>query len=239
MPSARVVNHSGCSVTHGWSGAHCSARSSATSRPVLARPAATNVAEVGQRAQLGVDRVVAALGRADRPRRADVGRLGGQRVVPALAVDPADRVDRRQVDHVEAHRGDAGQPPGRGGEGAVPAACRPVDHRALGAGEELVPGGEERPLPVDPERVRGRRVTSSRTGCARAGRPARAPGDPYAQRQRRCRAAPRAAASPAARRRARFAARSSSAAPLGQVVGQVLAPWPASIFLLTAWRQVR
>lgn len=32
-PSTRVVNHSGCSVTHGWSGEHWSARSSATSMP--------------------------------------------------------------------------------------------------------------------------------------------------------------------------------------------------------------
>ena len=33
VPSARVVNHSGCSRAHGWSGAHCSAKSSATSMP--------------------------------------------------------------------------------------------------------------------------------------------------------------------------------------------------------------
>src|SRR5450759_3159291 len=33
VPSARVVNHSGCAATHGWSGEHCSARSSATSIP--------------------------------------------------------------------------------------------------------------------------------------------------------------------------------------------------------------
>src|SRR5680860_1241583 len=32
VPSARVVNHSGWLLTHGWSGAHCSARSRATSR---------------------------------------------------------------------------------------------------------------------------------------------------------------------------------------------------------------
>ena len=33
VPSARTVNHSGCSSTHGWSGAACSARSMATSMP--------------------------------------------------------------------------------------------------------------------------------------------------------------------------------------------------------------
>jgi hypothetical protein len=34
VPSARVVNHSGCEVTHGWSGAACSARSIAISSPL-------------------------------------------------------------------------------------------------------------------------------------------------------------------------------------------------------------
>ena len=33
VPSGRTVNHSGCSATHGWSGAHWSAKSSATSMP--------------------------------------------------------------------------------------------------------------------------------------------------------------------------------------------------------------
>ena len=32
-PSASTVNHSGCSLTHGWSGVACSARSMATSSP--------------------------------------------------------------------------------------------------------------------------------------------------------------------------------------------------------------
>src|SRR3954451_21805784 len=33
VPSALVVNHSGCAATHGWSGAQLSAKSIATSRP--------------------------------------------------------------------------------------------------------------------------------------------------------------------------------------------------------------
>ena len=44
VPSARVVNHSGCAVTHGWSGEHCSAMSSATSMP-RSRAAATNASK--------------------------------------------------------------------------------------------------------------------------------------------------------------------------------------------------
>ena len=35
-PSARIVNQFGCSVTHGWSGEACSAKSSATSKPFSA-----------------------------------------------------------------------------------------------------------------------------------------------------------------------------------------------------------
>ena len=40
VPSGSTVNHSGCSLAHGWSGAHCSARSSAISIP-WSRAAAT------------------------------------------------------------------------------------------------------------------------------------------------------------------------------------------------------
>ena len=77
------------------------------------------VVEVVDRAQLRVHGVVAALVAADRPRRADVLGRGGDRVVAALAVHLADRMDRRQVHHVEAHLGDARQRLRRGGERAV------------------------------------------------------------------------------------------------------------------------
>ena len=72
----------------------------------------------------------------------------------ALAEGRADRVDRRQVDHVEAHRGDRGQPLGRGAEGAR--ARRPAGAHlgALRAREQLVPGPEQRPLPLDVQRHR-------------------------------------------------------------------------------------
>ena len=58
--------------------------------------------EVVERAEVGMDRGVAALLAADRPRAADVVLLRGERVVAALAVRDADRMDRRQVDDVEA-----------------------------------------------------------------------------------------------------------------------------------------
>ena len=75
--------------------------------------------EVLERAEVGVDGVVAALGRPDRPRGADVVGARVEGVVAALAVDAADGVDRRQVDDVEAHVGHGGQPLRGGAE-----ACR-------------------------------------------------------------------------------------------------------------------
>src|SRR5262249_5360057 len=114
--------------------------------------------EVGERAQLWVDRIVAAGRGADSPRRARVARPGVQGVVAPLAGRGPDGVDGRQVDHVEAHAGDALQPARRGAQRAahrLPAAHR-VDLHALRAGEELVPGAVQRPLPVHHERVGGR-----------------------------------------------------------------------------------
>ena len=58
----------------------------------------------------------------------------------------ADRVDRRQVDDVEAHRG-------RPLELALGVAKRPVAAGDVGAGKELVPGGEARPLAIDDDLV--------------------------------------------------------------------------------------
>ena len=154
VPSARVVNHSGWLVTQGWSGAHCSARSSATSRPTVVGLGDEGV-EVVDRAEVGVDGVVAAVLGADRPRRAGVALGRGQGVVGALAVDLADRVDRRQVDDVEAHVGDGVEPLGRGREGAAgDLAGLGVVGRALGAREELVPAAVERARAVGVHRER-------------------------------------------------------------------------------------
>ena len=85
--------------------------------------------------------------------RADVGRLAAGELggVRALAVDLADRVDRRQVDDVEAHLGDGGQALHRGAEGAAAQHAVGVGRGALAAREELVPGAVERALAVDPD----------------------------------------------------------------------------------------
>ena len=96
--------------------------------------------EVLDRAQAGLDGGVAAFVAADRPRAAGVVWLRVERVVATLSEGVADGVDRREVEDVEAHRRDGGEPVG----GCFPEA-------ALGPGEQLVPGAEHRPLPVDPQ----------------------------------------------------------------------------------------
>jgi hypothetical protein len=109
--------------------------------------------EVVDGAELRLDGVVATVGRTDRPRRADVAGTGVDVVVAALAVHSADGVDRRQVDDVEAHRGDAVELLRGGDERAVDRAALLVD-AAGGAREELVPGAEQGPLPVDVDLLR-------------------------------------------------------------------------------------
>ncbi len=101
-----------------------------------------------------MDRVVPTLVGADRPRRPGVVLLGHQAVVGTLAVDPADRVDRREVHHVEAHRSDRVEPLRRGAEVARddPAGLL-VLVGALAAREELVPRAVERTRPVDVQLV--------------------------------------------------------------------------------------
>ncbi|MCF0089077.1 hypothetical protein B0E37_04165 [Streptomyces sp. MH192] len=100
-----------------------------------------------------MDRVVPALGRADRPGAADVGLARGERVVGPLAEGRPDGVDGRQVDDVETHLRDGRKSFRGGAEGAVQ---RRVRLPALAAREELVPRAEQRPLPLHPERERGR-----------------------------------------------------------------------------------
>ena len=113
VPSGRWWNHSGCFCTQGWSGEHCSAKSSATSRPQLARPGARSGRSPRACPGPGGRRRGRPPGSRSPRARPTSSRAGGQGVVAALAEGGADRVDRRQVDDVEAHRGDRRQPPRR------------------------------------------------------------------------------------------------------------------------------
>ena len=61
-------------------------------------------------------------------------------------------MDRRQIDDVEAHGGEGGQPLGGGAQRAADRPPPLGHHGPLRAREELVPGAEQRPLPVHLER---------------------------------------------------------------------------------------
>jgi hypothetical protein len=101
-------------------------------------------AEAVEVAELGVERVVAALLRADRVGATGVVGRRCQRVVAALAIGPADRMDRREVEHVEAEVAHVRKAGDHVIEGAVA-----VGAAGLRAGEELVPGAELSALTVD------------------------------------------------------------------------------------------
>src|SRR5207302_9562454 len=79
-------------------------------------------------AETRVDGGMASLGRADGPRTAGVADAGVEAVVPPLATGPANGMDGRQVEDVEAHGRHAGDPFGGG---------RQASFRAR---EQLVPG---------------------------------------------------------------------------------------------------
>lgn len=95
-----------------------------------------------------MDRLVAALLAADRIRAAGVAGLGTQGIVAALAMGAADGVDRREIENVEAHRGDLRQAPDHVVEGTV--ACRVAAFRAR---KQLVPTGEARQRSLHLHRV--------------------------------------------------------------------------------------
>src|SRR5690606_32433366 len=101
-------------------------------------------ADVLDGAELGVHVLVPALLAADGPGTARVARLGHRVVVAALAMRDADGVDRRQVEHVEAHRRDVGEARLAVLQRAVAALLEGARSR-----EHLVPGAEARALAVD------------------------------------------------------------------------------------------
>src|SRR6188472_218018 len=111
---------------------------------------ADQAGEVGVVAETRMDRVVPALGRADRPGAPDIARLGAFGIVAALAVRAANRVDRREVDDVEAELRELRDDPCHTGEPAP------------GSREQLVPGARAGALPLhlDLERATARRLAA-------------------------------------------------------------------------------
>ncbi len=201
--------------------------------------------EVLHPAELRVDRVVAALGRADRPGGARVVRLGVQGVVRALAERRADRVDRREVEDVEAHLGHGGQAFHRAAEGPDwgPRRAQRVERaRPRSGGNELVPGAEEGAAARCTTRgYRAVAVTCSRSGCRSirewtsgafaASRPRHRRDRDLPQRARHRRSA--AERLPAG---TTSAARSNSRAPSSHMSST---SWPRGILMAASCHQVR
>ena len=244
VPSGRTVNHSGC-ATQGWSGA---ALQGEVQRHLHAQVAGA----VDERVEVrpgcpvrGGRRVVPAVGRADRPRRAHVAGGSGSGIDArcwALAVHRADGVDRRQVDHVEAHRGDPVQL--LAAVTKVPCTGRPASSRP--------PVERGKNSYQDPNSARGRstytccgrpRVISSRTGrsamiawTAGRGRGRRAPA--AAATCRAARSPRRTAGRGWARSAGRRPTRCSSRAPTSRSLASSSGPCPALSLTVTACRQV-
>src|SRR5438067_13798852 len=126
-----------------------------------------------------MDRLVATFGAADGPGASDVVGRRLERVVLSLARGAADRMDRRQVDDVEAQLFDVGVHPRGIAERAV------APRRSGRAREELVPGAEdgalalgedaqflrmtdgEAAMRVSPRRIREPRIERNRDGGRR------------------------------------------------------------------------
>ena len=104
------------------------------------------LAKLLEGSELGMNGRVTSQLRSDRPRTPGLTLVSLQGVVPSLAEALSDRMNRRQVQHVESHRGDVRKPLGRGCERAV------LPTGPGRSGEHLVPGREPCTLPIDGDR---------------------------------------------------------------------------------------
>ena len=96
-PSGRWWNHSGCSLTQGWSGRALQGVVERHLHPVALALAATSSVKSSSVPSSGWMAVWPPSADADGPRAAGVVGPGFEGVVAALAVGVADRVDRREV----------------------------------------------------------------------------------------------------------------------------------------------
>src|SRR5215475_1901366 len=114
------------------------------------RAGAHQAPKIVERPKLGMYGVVAALGGADGIWTARIAGFATQRIVAALEVDAADRMDGGQIQHIETHRRDVGQAVDTIVKGAVVA-----EHRRLTTRHHLVPGTCPRDRPVDHQQISG------------------------------------------------------------------------------------
>ena len=165
VPSARVVNHSGCSVDPGVVGGGLQREVERDLEPELAGLGHEGV-EVVEVAEVGVDGVVAAVPLPMAHGEPDVVGAGVRVLLGPLRLTSPMGWIRRQVDTSKPMSATAGSR--AAAVRKVPLTTLPEASvpRALGAREELVPAGEQRPLPVDAERVGALAVSRSRRGWA-------------------------------------------------------------------------
>ena len=98
---------------------------------------------------------------ADGPRTAGIVCIRGQTVVPPLPEAPADRVNRRKIDHIESEVCDVGEMCGRVLKCAAASGIGTARAR-----KEFVPGAEPCPLAIDPDTER---LGRCRAGSIRVG----------------------------------------------------------------------
>jgi len=103
-------------------------------------------AEILQRAQFAMNRVVVAFGGSDGVGTVRIAFIGRHPIVAAIAVRLPNRVDRRDIDDVKSHCRDIRQP-----RHAVPESAVLAGRLALAARHHLVPGPGARPRPVGDE----------------------------------------------------------------------------------------
>src|SRR5262249_10514801 len=96
-------------------------------------------AKTVEAAEIGMDRGVAAFAGPDGIGAAGIAWRRRERIVTPLAVDPANGMDRRQINHVETERADLGKT-----LGAIVESGALADDAALAAGKHLVPCAEAR-----------------------------------------------------------------------------------------------
>src|SRR5579862_3342236 len=101
------------------------------------------ILKILQRTQIRMNGCMPAFTRSDGPGTAYIRRTGGARVIHALARLAADRMNRRQVQNVEAHGGDVRQPRFTIAKGSMPAGLRRARSR-----KHFVPCRESRPLAI-------------------------------------------------------------------------------------------
>src|SRR5258708_40223715 len=116
----------------------------------MLRAGAHQATEIVERPKLGMYGIVAALGRADGIGAARIAGFATERVIAALAVDAADRMDGSQIKHIDTKHGDLGRSTDTIVQGAVL-----TSHRRLTARHHLVPGTCPRDRPVGHKRITG------------------------------------------------------------------------------------